>query len=354
MAIADDGLVACSSCFTDSGLRIDAERIGLSSLGPCRNCGIEGSKKLTREALFTLADRYFVWGSIWRARFGATPLVQFNEHEGTSIDIPPWLEQDVRLFERILKIGFFYYAPRFWMLGEIDPLIRLCDSRKRSSIVERILREYPERFLTTNQSFYRLRLNPSAPSKSSEYDSPPMKLIGRGRLDMKGRPVLYGSSDLETCIHECRVSAEDDIFVATLSPTKPLHLLDLTALLCESDEVTEFESLDLAVHMLFLAGRHSYRISRSIAEATRLAGYDGLLYPSYFSLLRLGNMPFQSIYGISLRRISEFHRYEQSMTIPNLALFGRPLASGAVEVKSIDRLIISKVIYDYHFGITSD
>ena len=123
-------------------------------------------------------------------------------------------------------------------------------------------------------------------------------------------------------------------------------------LLKEGKEVTEFESLDLTVHMLFLAGHHSYQLTRAIAEAARMAGFDGLVYPSYFSLLRLGQMPFPTVYGISHRRIEQFHEYEQAKTIPNLALFGRPVAAGSVAVKCIDRLVLSKVAYEYHFGPT--
>ncbi len=350
--MADDDSIVCSSCFTDTGLRIDAERIGIDVPGTCPNCGAEGFKKLPLAGLGTLAHRYFVWGSMWRARYGAAPLVQFNEHQKTSIELQPWLEQDVRLIERLLKVGFFHYGPRLWMLGEIEPLKALQKSRTRQSIVDRILKEYPERFFAMDQSFYRVRVNPSAPGESSEYDSPPPKHSGKGRLDAKRQPILYGSPDLEVCIHECRVTAEDDVFVATLSPTKTLRLLDLSVLLKEGKEVTEFESLDLTVHMLFLAGRHSYRLTRAIAEAARMAGFDGLVYPSYFSLLRLGQMPFPTVYGISHRRIEQLHEHEQAKTIPNLALFGRPVAAGSVAVKCIDRLVLSKVAYEYHFGPT--
>ena len=39
-------------------------------------------------------------------------------------------------------------------------------------------------------------------------------------------------------------------------PNKNLDLLDLGAILFE-ENVAEFESLDMAVHMLFRAGKHS-------------------------------------------------------------------------------------------------
>jgi len=350
----DDSPVACSECFTDVGLRLDARRIGMDVSGPCPNCGVLNSKKLPLADIKALAHRYFVWGSLWRARYGAAPLIQFNEHQKTTIDVQPWLKHDVRLIERVLGVGFFLYGPRLWMVGEIEPLKALERPRTRQSIVNRILAKYPTRVLDPKEHFYRVRVNPSSPSEAAQYDSPPPAHAGRGRLDMKGKPVLYGSTDLELCIHECRVSAEDDTFVATLQAKRGLRLLDLSVLLKESPGITEFESLDLTVHMLFLAGRHSYRLTREIAEAARSSGFDGLVYPSYFSLLRIGQMPFQTIFGISKRHIAQLKDHEQSKTIPNLALFGRPISTGLVGVACIDRLIISRVGYDYHFGPTSE
>lgn len=347
-----DSPVVCSNCFSDTGLRLDAERIGQNLAGSCPSCSADGYKKLPLAGVGALAHRYFVWGSMWRAKYGAAPLIQFNEHRTTSIDIKPWLASDVALIERLLGVGFFHYGPRLWMLGEIEPLKALQRPRARQSTVERILTEYPARTLTPAETFYRLRVNPSSPELPSQYDSPPPEHAGKGRLDSKCRPMLYGSPDLEVCIHECRVSVEDDVFVATLSPTRELRLLDLSVLLKEKEGVTEFESLDLAVHMLFLAGRHSYGLTRIIADAARSTGFDGVVYPSYFSLLRLGQMPFPTTYGISHRRIEQLQEHEQSKTLPNLGLFGRPVESGSVSVKCIDRLVIERVGYEYHFGPT--
>ena len=49
--------------------------------------------------------------------------------------------------------------------------------------------------------------------------------------------------------------------MATLRPVRDLEPLDVAALLDETQKVDEFESLDLAVNMLFLAGEHSYPIT---------------------------------------------------------------------------------------------
>jgi len=235
------------------------------------------------------------------------------------------------------------------MVGEVEPLKALQDVATRAGIVERIIDEYPTVTAPSELTFYRVRKAPVQPDSFDQYNSAPPALSGGNRFDTKNNPVMYASPDLQVCVHEIRVVAEDDLYVATLSATRPLKLLDLTEVLQE-EGVTEFESLDMAVHMLCLAGGHSYEICRSIAMAAKGAGYDGLIYPSYFSLLRTGHMPFETTYGISHRRIPRLVDRERSKNIPNLALFGRPIEIGLVTVRSIDRLVINQVEYRFHFG----
>lgn len=322
----------------------------MSTASACPNCGSTDGHKLDASKLGQLAYRFFVWGSFWRTEYGGAPLIQFNESQKTSITPSPWLEADIALFEKMLGIGFFHYGPRLWMVGEITPLNLLQDATERQAIIDRIIAEYPVRELQLQQDFYRIRKEPKKPKAHNEYDTPPSAFVGTGRFDSASCPILYASSDIQLCIHECRVTAEDELYVATLSPTRVLRLLDLSALLQEPQDVTEFESLDIAVHMLFLAGQHSYDISRAIAVAAKAEKFDGLIYPSYFSLLRLGAMPLRTTYGLSHRRIPQFREYEQALGVPNLALFGYPVSDGTVRVNCINKLVLSRVEYNFHFG----
>jgi hypothetical protein len=347
----DTQALLCSNCFKDEGLRIDAVKHGLELPGECPNCKSSEGRKLTKSHIEGLAWRFFVSGTTIRLDYGAAPVIQFNEsHYGKSdISPSPWLENDIRMIEDAAKIGFFHYGPRLWMVGEVEPLKALQDHESRQQIIARVLKEYPEATLAKDSKFYRLRVSPRSPADPLEYDSPPVGLAGKGRLDSSGFSVMYGSQDIDICIHECRATAEDDIYVATLMAQRDLRLLDLTQVLDE--EGTEFESLDMAIHMLFLARSHSYELSRAIALAARDAGFDGVIYPSFFSLIRTGGHPFETAYGLSLRR---FHprrdNYVRAFTIPNFALFGRPLESGLVRVECINRLILTQVGYQGHFG----
>jgi hypothetical protein len=200
------------------------------------------------------------------------------------------------------------------------------------------------------ERFFRVRVNPRSPEEHSEYDSPPVQYLGKGRLDSPQLPVLYCSQDIEGCIHECRVTAEDEIYVATLEPSRPLRLLDLTAKIEEGIGVTEFESLDMAVHLLFFAAEHSYEISRAIALAARNGGFDGILYPSYFSQVRSGKMPLETVLGMSRRRLPGGAEYANWGMFPNIALFGRPLADATTRLQCINRVVLSRVKYHLSYG----
>lgn len=347
----DSQPLLCSDCFVDEGLRIDSFKRGLEQDGNCPNCKSQSGRKLTKAHIQSLAWSFFVSGTTIRTQYGAAPVIQFNEHHYTKSDISasPWLKNDIKLIEEAAQIGFFHYGPRLWMIGEVEPLKDLLDPMKRSKVIGRILKEYPEKTLAKDSSFYRIRVCPQRPDNPQEYDSPPIELAGKGRLDSTNFPVMYGSQDIDVCIHECRAAADDDIYVATLKPQRDMRLLDLTHVLKES--VTEFESLDMAIHMLFLARSHSYEISREISLAARDAGFDGLIYPSFFSLIRTGGHPFETSYGLSLRRHHpEAEKYAQAFTIANFALFGRPLENLSIRVECINRLILTQIGYQGHFG----
>jgi RES domain len=284
-----------------------------------------------------------------RVDYGGAPFIQFNElRAGTTNDIKAdgALKQDMELIEKAAGIGLFYYGPRAWMLGNVEPLQALLDPATQNATIDRVIRSYPTRNLGPADLFYRLRRNPGDPPKPLHYDSPPTSHLGTNRLDSPQLPVLYASQDLEVCVHECRVTVEDNLFVATLRTTRELHLLDLSEVLQEN--VTEFESLDMAIHMLFLAGTHSYAVSRAIASEAANRGFDGLIYPSYFSLVRLGVRPFETAYGISLRRMNA--AYAKSNIIENLGIFRRPIDEGLAQVVCINRLVLKQIGYDLLFG----
>lgn len=340
----------CSNCFKDHGLKLEALRFGVESNVACPNCNSVDGRKLDKDLVIWISTVFFVKGSVHRTEYGGAPRLVFNEHRYNedNLSIPEPTKSDLNLIQDSIKMGFFYYGPRLWMIGEVEPLKDLIDCSRRAPVIDRILKEYPVRFLSEDDVIYRLRKNPSNPNNEDEFDSPPEKFLGNGRLDSKDLPIMYCSQDIESCVHECRVTVEDDIYIASLSPTRQLKLLDLTKIIDE--DRTEFESLDIAIHMLFFAPEHSYSTTREIAKAVLSAGFDGLIYPSYFSQVRTGAMPFDTVYGISIRRFPHFREQAESQIIPNVAIFGRPVAEKILIVRSKNRVILNQVQYDIRFG----
>ena len=341
-------VLACSRCFKNRGLVLDAIQCGRKEDGVCPNCGHEDGVKLTSASLAYLASRFFVDGSFHKCDFGGAPVIQFNEHQKTSIVVDDVLRGDISVFEQALGIGFFDYGPRLWMIGEVEPLKALLDVKRQAGVIDRILAEYPERIIGLNETFYRVRKSPKSATDPREYDTPPPHIPQDGRLSSDDVPVLYASPLIDLCVHECRYTIEDDLFVAALIPKRELRLLDLTVML--SEDTTEFESLDIAVNMLFLGGKAAYGAARAIARSARDSGFDGLIYPSYFSSHYHGERPFQTIYGISRRKFNAAKQHEQSLSVPNLALFGYPIADGKLDVDTINRLVINRISYEFHHG----
>lgn len=343
-------VILCSNCFIDQGLKLDALRLGVEDDSACPICGTNTGRKLDKSLAEHLAHRFFVKGTMLRTHFGGAPRLQFNElrYPQHEINFPEGIDHDVRLIENAIKIGVFHYGPRLWMVGENEPLKKLQSLQDGDEIIAQILALYPARNLTPAEIFYRLRKGPVDPTNQSEYDSPPPNIPGSGRLDSSTQPVMYASQDLEVCVHECRAITDDELYIASLVATKELNLLDLTEII--NQDVNEFESIDIAVYLLFSAGERSYEILRAIAKAANDAGFDGLIYPSYFSLLRTGGTPFATAYGISIRRLPVLQNYAKSHVIPNVALFGRPIHEGKVSVKCINRLVLHRVDYDIGFG----
>ena len=99
--------IACSECFHDQGLRLAAQRLGVTDSTACPKCGAPIGRKLNSDRLAALASRFFVWGSLLRCEYGAAPQIQFNQRQKTSVTVPSWLEADMRLIERALCVVFF-------------------------------------------------------------------------------------------------------------------------------------------------------------------------------------------------------------------------------------------------------
>jgi hypothetical protein len=320
--------ILCSNCFNDSGLQIEACKIGRKVIGACPNCTTLNGHKLQNSDLEQLVVNFFWRGSFYRTEFGGASRIVSNPYRYNDSDVvfPPWLAPDAELLQQTLKVGLFHYGPPLWRVGEIEPLRELRSLKTRTRAARRLVKEFPTFMAGSEFSFFRLRtgIPEGLEGDANQYDSPPAEYLGTGRLDTPSKPVLYGSQNLEICFHECKITLPQETFIAHLCPKIPLKFLDMRAEI-KNDGPTEFESKNLAIHYLFSADRVSYEITRTIAHAAENSGYDGIIYPSYFSSWK-------------------------SDKIYNVAIFGRPVQDGRISVKCINRGFIQRASYEYTLG----
>lgn len=328
MLAAEAEIVLCSNCFNDAGLRIESEKIGRKLLSVCPNCTALNGHKLTRGDLQELLVTFFWNGSFYRSEFGGASRIVSNpdRYKDSDVIFPPWLESDATLLQDVLKVGLFHYGPPLWRFGEIEPLKELRSKKTRMKAAMRLIKDFPTFVAGPEFPIFRLRtgIPEGLEANENQYDSPPNQYLGSGRLDQENFPVLYASQNLEICFHECKITLPQETFVCHLRPDRPLSLLDMRAEI-ENDGPTEFESRNLAIHYLFSSDRVSYDITRSVAAAAANNGYEGIIYPSYFSSWKP-----EKIY--------------------NVAIFGRPIGDGRLKVMGINRAFIRQASYEYTLG----
>ena len=319
--------IACVECFTDTGMVMEARKLAVSVPGKCPCCNSVCEFKLDLDRVHELAANYFVHGSVFYATYGGANAIQFNEYhfEKTDIDVPAWLKADMQLLEMLLGVGFFHYAPRMYRLGHTTPIQQLEDPQTRGAVIADVLSKFPVREMQPGERIFRLRKNPEYPERADMYCSPPEGCAAGGRMDSPDFPVLYGSQDIDICIHECRVTVEDQLYLGSLAVSQTLRLLDLSAQL--NDDPDPFESLYISMRLLFTGSTRIYPIIRAIATAAKSAGFHGIIYPSYFSRI-----------------------HHSTDIIENIAVFGRPIREGRLKLLCSDRLRLSKVLYEYQFG----
>ncbi|MCT3664248.1 RES family NAD+ phosphorylase [Elizabethkingia anophelis] len=317
--------IACSGCFEDEGLVLTCKRYGDKTKHVCPHCSKIDGHKLSREKLVSACEEYFICGSFWKARFGGDSQININQYQKTNVDFIKYLKNDIALIESILGCGFFYTAPQMHNLGFTNYFEKLTSRsiKKQDEVLEEIINRYPSKKINDKHHFYRLRVNPKFCYDTSQYDSPPISVSGKGRLDTKKLNILYGSPNIEVCLHECRATLIDSLYIAKMVPCVELKLLNLSSKI--NDKRIGFDNLSIFINQIFTSEKQSYKFCRKIASYVYSKGYDGIIYPSYFNQVK-------------------------SKRIINYAIFGSPVSAGKVTVEGINRLIINRVDYKHGFG----
>ncbi len=315
--------IACSQCFSDFGLRRTAEGYGEKDLRPCPRCNAINGRKLNHGELEKVCHEYFVLGSTKTGRGNFAPLVQFNpfRNEFDALGTPV-LNSDLA---KLRDLGFtcFLYGPPLWRFGktpEEDGQVVWTQAD-----LDYVIDACPEVGISTNIPIYRVQLDIDESSIAPpRFCSPPQQFrIRLGRFDSFELPIWYGAFDVETCLHESRVTLQHEISVAVCAPSRPLRLIDLSH--CELDVPTPFEDPAIWLLALIYNGEESYGTCRRLAKEIASRGFDGFLYTSFF-------------------------QQAASRNHTNVALFNRPIVEGLLNVVSLNVARVRNVAYDWQFG----
>jgi hypothetical protein len=171
-----------------------------------------------------------------------------------------------------------------------------------------------------------VRLNPPELSAKGTFDTPPLSAKKDfGRFDDVGTPIFYGAFDIETCLHECRVALVDEVILATFEAAKPLLVLNLFDAIADPQPPDPWNSVEILMNKLCSSSANEYKKCRTIAEAVRNAGYEGILVRSYYSQVK-------------------------GKPLANILLFGFPEAEQKIKLHSLNRIKLDKVEYAFTFG----
>lgn len=324
----------CTSCLKNYGIRALAEKIARGSKKTtCEKCGQKGYllNELGIERLF---HDFFVLGSIPPEIGGPAPKFQFNASQYPSdLEFMTELDIDLKLLSDTLKVGVFHYGPPLWRIGATvhyqDLVIdKVCKSERVkiwSDIINQCLS------VTINpgeKTIFRARkgkrLPPAIPE---EFDSAPPEITQEGRFNNHNQPMFYGAFDVETCLHEIRVTLSDYVMLATFEISKPLKILDLTRVSeCSSNP---FDSISIFLQKLFFSGKSEYELCQEFASAIKDFDFDGFISNSYFK---------------------QAHKNK----LLNINLFNHPVKDKKLKLVSTNRILLNRINYQYSFGPTND
>lgn len=331
----------CTLCFQNYGLRQEAQQLaGATIEGQCPNCLQTGGQAVDAAAAEHLMHKFFVSGSVPPEVGGPAPLYQFNSHRYPGeVTFATEVDSDLRRLSDFLKVGLFDYGPPLWRLGlteHYQAFRGYMDDRaaiqgdQRMKLWQGILSRCSVRTIDPGADLFRVRKGETLPpALPCEFDAPPPGVATGGRYESEGLPVFYGADDIETCLHESRVTLSDWIALATFTPTRPLRILDLTDGIDDSSAGTPFERVDIFMRRLAFVGNKDYDLCQELAIEIHALGFDGFYFISYFA--------------------QAHHR-----NLRNIALFGHPVAAGKLRLVSVNRLRLASASYEYTFGPPND
>ena len=305
----------------------------------CPTCTRRGGFPLDKRLAESLMHTFFVRGSIPPEVGGPAPIYEFNPYrQHGEILFGTELDADLEKLARFLGVGLFHYGPALWRLGYTEHYQQLngnfedgtaATGTERRQIWQEILGRCRQRQLSPGTKIFRVRRGTElVAAQPHAFDTPPASVATAGRYESASLSIFYGAEDVETCLHEARVTLADWITVGTLTPTRDLRVIDLSDV-DDSVAKTPFESVRIFLDKLAFAGPREYELSREMAREISGLGADGFVYVSYFA-------------------------QAHSRRLQNIALFGHPVNDGTLRLESVNRVHLRQVSYEYDFGPHND
>lgn len=320
--------ICCSECFSNYGLRCQAELLGLKNEHFCEVCNSTNGKKLTKDSLEELAHVFFIRGSYPPESYMAHVYCFNGYQKGNQLNFDFTLDKDAKLIENLLSIGFFLYAPNLWRVGitSISEGLNSNSKTEEDETLKLIENACNTVILKSGTLIFRGRDGEFNRKDPAQYDSPPFKESGKKIRFKIDRSLMYASKSVQTCLYELKINLASEISIACIEIKKPLKLLDFCDETREQKGVTDHEFISHTIRALSLSSsEEAYKSSSKLAQHLVNEGYDGFIYPSYYC-----------------RVMSENHE--------NIAIFGRPIEEGFASVLSINRVTLNSINIQYSFG----
>lgn len=332
----------CSNCFKTIGIKQLSLKRGIESDKVCENCNSKDGKAINETVANIILEEFVIEGTRPSA---ILPPIYIHHHgvsnpEDVLSNIDEDSLQDIKLLSKVGVFNINFNMPKTFQAGAtyfglaFDELlganqVSTDHTKQLLDKLDEVLLYYQSRQLEIGENIFRIRINPKNPELESDFDTPPFVYRkANNRLNDIDFPVFYGAFDLETCIYESKFDSEDDLFFVHTETTKPIKVFDFSELIDSQNDIFKemfaFEDMLYFSHFVFNTYRY-IRFTQLISRRIFELGYNGIIYPSYYSRFRDA-------------------RYN------NIALFGEPLKTGLLKCKSKGRVIMNKIKYDYSFG----
>lgn len=166
----------CSECFKNEGLKLEAQKIGYDDNNVCNNCTSSTGKKLVKEQLCLLMQRFFLHGSVPQNIGGYASIYRLSDNPGMeSVKFKSALQLDYELIREWTGLVLFHYGPPLWRLGLTEHYQAFeIGQQEISQALEDLINRSVTITLPIDSKLYRVRSNMRQdPLKPSSFDTPP-------------------------------------------------------------------------------------------------------------------------------------------------------------------------------------